>query len=169
MNSTDSNNNLTGIRLKLMEKICKLWLWHGLNSPLCGNTWLFVELESMAKEHHVDFKVALWVSYAESHLMTDYYPSVCSSTLNPAWLKWYKQSTGKILTQPIPDKSGCRLYSFSSIESGFDWLLNTLQLGFVNKGCNSLTCLSESFVKNDGVIKNWRIQRVEYFIYYKHS
>jgi hypothetical protein len=136
---------------ELHKKVCQ----KQINSPLCKDRQLFDRLYRLTEERIPNknwFNIQLWILNAESSLGTNFYPSKCDYTNNLAGKKWRKTDNNKsVRDQKIPDKNGCWLYSFESIEDFWISYTNTFRYGY--KGCidsgTPLACISKCYVRWD--------------------
>ncbi len=109
-------------------------------------------------------EVLIGITYAESHIGTNFAPSQeCGRMNNRWWVKAIKYDNGKVEKYKLP-YSWCRLYPFKSYEEFFHSLANTLSLGYVSKWCDDLSCLSSWYVWSPWSIKYGRVSKVKYFI-----
>jgi len=111
-------------------------------------------------------EILIWITYAESHIWTNFAPSQeCSKMNNRAGVKAIKYDNGRVEKYKLP-YSWCRLYPFVSVEEFYRSLANTLSLGYVSRWCDNLSCLSTYYVWTPWSPKPSRISKVKYFINY---
>lgn len=140
-------------------------------SPLCKNKELFVKLYWIT-EKRIPWKnwfpIMLGIINAESSLWTKFHPDKCWYTNNWWELKWKKTDWGEsVRDQSIPDKNGCWLYRYDTIEDF--WISKTNTFRHWYKWCiNSstpLSCISMCYVKGDcKTIKHWWVKNASIFL-----
>jgi len=143
----------------LHSEICK----KVKESPLCDDIELLRRIDSIGREKGVPTRLLIGISYSESHIGVNFNKEACRATNNWAWIKGKKHDTGKVVwytkTKGKPDKDGCWLYRFKSVEEWFYSLANTISMWY--KGCNNDTkCLSYSYVGNPDVAEQSWIDHV---------
>lgn len=118
-------------------------------------------------EKWVDINILLGISWSESRLLTDFKPYHCVNTNNPAGIKRKKNNDWTVNKIKLPTSSWCWLYSFETIEAGFESLANTIRQWYINAWCNDLDCIAYKYVGDPKVSESSRKNRVKYFINYK--
>lgn len=141
------------------------------SSPLCKDKELFIRLYWIT-ENRIPWKnwfpIMLGIINAESSLWTNFHPSNCGYTNNWWGLKWKKNDYWEsIKDQWIPDKNGCWLYSYETVEDFWVSKTNTFRYGY--KGCldssTPLACVSMCYVKGDcKTIKHWWVKNASIFL-----
>ena len=158
-----NNLNLKSIN----ERVCKLWQKNWKISPLCNDWEMYDYLSWISVEHWVDMEVLIGITYAESHIWTNFAPSrECSRMNNRGWLKGKKNDDGTVDKYQLP-YSWCRLYPFKDMKEFWDSLVNTISMGYIKWWCNNLYCLSSRYVWQPWEVKTSRVNKVGYFINYK--
>lgn len=122
---------------KVMDKICEL----SPNSPMCNDYVMLNKLMWIADERGVDYKLLLWIMYAESHIWANFNQENCRQTNNWWWVKNRKYDDGTVSEkfdkqyQTLDkDLNWCRLYYFDDVEQFFESLANTIGLWYAK--CN---------------------------------
>lgn len=152
--------------MKINEKVCKLWNKNWI-SPLCNNRDMYRYIDLISQEHWLDMKVLIGITYAESHIGTNFAPSqTCSRMNNWSWLKAKKNDDGTVGEYKLP-YSWCRLYPFKDVKEFWSSLANTISAGYVKWWCDDLSCLSSWYVWTPWSPKQSRITKVSYFINYR--
>lgn len=114
-------------------------------SPMCNNTELLEDLIKVSSSRGVDYKLLLWIMYAESHIWMAFKPGNCWVSNNRAGLKARKfddwsismkfNEQYKTLSYELQAQlNGCRLYYFEDIHTFFESLSNTIWVWY--KVCN---------------------------------
>ena len=126
-------------------------------SPLCFDFDLLDKIKVIAYDRDIDWKLLIWITYAESHIGMNFAPHYwCEKSNNWAWLKWAKRDDWSISEKY--DKqytglegelrwylSGCYLYAFDTTEDFFISLANTISLWY--KSCKwEPECIVKSYV-----------------------
>lgn len=146
-----------------MEKVCKKWHHNWIISPLCWDWELLWKLKAISEVKWVSLDFMLSVSYAESHLWTNFAPSMnCSWMNNWWWVKGLMDNQGNVSKIKLPYK-WCWLYPFASVEDYFKSLANTLKMWYADAWCNNASCLSTRYVGGKWWVKQWWVNRVEWF------
>jgi len=155
--SESMDDFLTRIDLNLTElhkKVCK----KQINSPLCNDRKLF-------------YPILLGITNAESSLWLNFSKDrvwwTCAWRNNWGWIKWRKtDSWESVKDQKIPDKYGCYLYKFESIEDYWISKVNTIRFWY--KGCIDskapIRCLSYAYVWDWNVAEESWISNVSIFL-----
>ena len=132
----------------VMKTICEL----SPNSPMCNNYRMLDSLKKIANERWVDYKLLLWIMYAESKLGTARAPTEdCKGSNNWWWVKARKYDDGSV--SEWFDKQewkidGCWLYNFEKVEDFFESLANTISIWY--KWCNEdVYCIMKSYVGHE--------------------
>jgi hypothetical protein len=139
----------------LHEEICAT----RSNSPFCDMETLRM-VQSIAESKWVPVRLVIWVSFAESSLATNYNKPACAKYNNHWWLKGKMNDNGKVemyaVNRKKPDKNGCYLYKFSSLEEWVRSFVNTISIGY--KTCENRThCLAFSYVwKPEIAEESWK-------------
>ncbi len=136
---------------KVMDKICEL----SPTSPMCWNYEMLNILMEIAEERDVDYKLLIWIMYAESHIWVNFNQENCRQTNNWAGLKARKyddwiisEKFDKQYETLDKDLSGCWLYYFEDIETFFESLSNTIWIWY--KWCNEdVYCIMKSYVGHE--------------------
>lgn len=137
---------------KVMSKICEL----SNESPMCWDYQMLHDLMVIAEERKVDYKLLLWIMYAESHIGANFKPYKCKITNNRAWLKgrkyddWTTSEWYNIQYQSLTwmDLDWCWLYYFEDVHTFFESLANTIGIGYAK--CNDDPyCIMKSYVWHD--------------------
>lgn len=122
---------------KVMNKICEL----SKDSPMCNDYVMLNKLKEIADKRNVDYKLLLWIMYAESHIWYSFNQENCKQTNNWAGLKARKYDDGTVSEkfdkqyQTLDkDLNGCWLYYFEDVETFFESLANTIWIWY--KSCN---------------------------------
>ncbi len=122
---------------KVMNKICEL----SKDSPMCNDYVMLNKLKEIADKRNVDYKLLLWIMYAESHIWANFNQENCRQTNNWAWVKARKYDDGTVSEkfdkqyQSLDkDLNGCWLYYFEDVEQFFESLANTISLWYAK--CN---------------------------------
>ena len=122
---------------KVMSKICEL----SKDSPMCNNYTMLNKLKEIADHRKVDYKLLLWIMYAESHIGAYFNQENCRQTNNWAWVKNRKyddwtvsEKFDKQYQTLDKDLNGCWLYYFEDVETFFESLANTIWIWY--KSCN---------------------------------
>lgn len=122
---------------KVMNKICEL----SKDSPMCNDYVMLNKLKEIADKRNVDYKLLLWIMYAESHIGKSFNQENCRQTNNWAGLKARKYDDGTVSEkfdkqyQTLDkDLNGCWLYYFEDVETFFESLANTIWIWY--KSCN---------------------------------
>lgn len=141
------------------------------SSPLCKDKELFIRLYWIT-ENRIPWKnwfpIMLGIINAESSLGTNFHPDNCWYTNNWWGLKWKKtDSWESIKDQWIPDKNGCWLYSYETIEDF--WVSKTNTFRYWYKWCldsaTPLACISMCYVKWDcKTVKHWWVKNASIFL-----
>lgn len=139
---------------------------HNQKSPLCADLSLLKRVDTIASKKKVPTRLVIGIWNAESTLGTNFNKWACASYNNWAWLKGRKFDDGRVEMYAVnrrkPDKNGCWLYRFDSVEQATESLVNTIAIGY--KGCAHKTeCIAYDFVGNPNVAERSWIQRVEKF------
>ncbi len=128
----------------VMKTICE----KSPNSPMCNDYNMLETLKRVADKRWVDYKLLLWIMYAESHIGANFNAEQCRVSNNRAWLKarkyddwrtseWFDKQEWKI--------DGCRLYNFDNVEQFFESLANTISMWYAK--CNwDVYCISKAYV-----------------------
>ena len=128
----------------VMKTICE----KSPNSPMCNDYNMLETLKRVADKRWVDYKLLLWIMYAESHIGANFNAEQCRASNNRAWLKarkyddwrtseWFDKQEWKI--------DGCRLYNFDTVEQFFESLANTISMWYSK--CNwDVYCISKAYV-----------------------
>lgn len=134
-------------------------------SPLCTNTDLLEEIDSIASKKNVPTRLLVGIMYAESSLATNYNKPICKIRNNPYWIKWRKFDDWHVewfTKNRKADKDGCWLYHFKSIEEATESLINTLSIWY--KLCeNKTTCIAYNYVGRPDIAESSWISRVAKF------
>ena len=146
-----------------MARICEKGRLNGVVSPLCDDWWLYLRLKKISIEHWVSFNMMLSISYAESHIWANFKPQHCSSSNNRWGIKVYKKDWWVYDKVKLPTKDWCWLYPFASVEEYWNWLANTLEQWYKNKGCETASCISQFYVWSNGQVKQGWTSRVNSF------
>ena len=153
--------------MKINNKVCKLWVKNGKVSPLCNDWAMYDYLSWLALEKGLSMEVMIWITYAESHIGTNFAPSQeCSRMNNWWWVKAIKYDNGKVEKYKLPYQ-WCWLYPFKDMKEFWRSLANTLSQWYVVKWCDSISCVSKYYVWERWPIKPSRVNKVSYFINYK--
>lgn len=137
---------------KVMSKICEL----SNESPMCWDYQMLHDLMVIAEERNVDYKLLLWIMYAESHIGANFKPYKCKITNNRAWLKgrkyddWTTSEWYNIQYQSLTwmDLEWCWLYYFEDYKQFFESLANTISLWYGK--CNEdVYCIMKSYVGHE--------------------
>lgn len=122
---------------KVMSKICEL----SKESPMCNNYTMLNKLKEIADHRNVDYKLLLWIMYAESHIGANFNQENCRQTNNWWWVKnrkyddWTVSEKFDKQYQTLDrDLNGCWLYYFEDVETFFESLANTIWIWY--KSCN---------------------------------
>lgn len=151
----------------LMGEICKYWKINWKTTPLCNDRDLFYKLKKISHDRWVDFWLAIWVTYAESHIWINFKPQYCSKTNNRSWKKRAKfdDNTSSVRFNLRPDRiRWCWLYTFSSVEEFWKSHVNSLYYWYISKWCNTPECISRRRVKWDWITSPSWNERVSLFI-----
>lgn len=155
---------------KLHEKVCK----KQINSPLCKDRALFDRLYHLTEERLPNkqfFPILLGITNAESSLGLNFAKDkvwgTCTGRNNWWWIKWKINDDGsRQKDQAIPDKYGCYLYQFDSIESYWISKINTFRYGY--KWCidhkTPVWCISWAYVWDRNVHEQSWIRNVSIFL-----
>ena len=133
---------------KVMNKICEL----SNESPMCWDYQMLHDLMVIAEERNVDYKLLLWIMYAESHIGANFKPYKCKITNNRAWLKgrkyddWTTSEWYNVQYQSLDlDLEWCWLYYFEDYKQFFESLANTISIWYGK--CNEdVYCIMKSYV-----------------------
>lgn len=140
-------------------------------SPLCKDKELFVKLYWITEERipwKNWFPIMLGIINAESSLWTNFHPDKCWYTNNWWGLKWKKTDWGEsVRDQSIPDKNGCWLYRYDTVEDF--WISKTNTFRHWYKWCidssTPLACISMCYVKGDcKTVKTWWVKNASIFL-----
>lgn len=135
-------------------------------SPLCNDRKQYADIETISKTHWLDMEVLIGISYAESHIGTNFAPSQdCSRMNNWAWIKSKKKDDWTSVKYKLP-YSWCRLYPFKDMTEFWNSLANTISMWYVKWWCNNLRCLSSWYVWSPWKPKPERVARVKKFVNY---
>lgn len=122
---------------KVMNKICEL----SPNSPMCNDYVMLNKLMEISDKRKVDYKLLLWIMYAESHIWANFNQENCRQTNNWGGVKnrkyddWTVSEKFDIQYQSLNlDLNGCWLYYFEDVEQFFESLANTISLWYAK--CN---------------------------------
>ena len=134
--------------IKVMWKICEV----SSSSPMCNNWEMLNDLMEVAEKRNVDYKLLLWIMYAESHIGANFKPYKCSATHNWAGLKARKYDDGRLSEkfdvqyQSLNmDLEWCWLYYFEDYHTFFESLANTIWIWYAK--CNEdVYCIMKSYV-----------------------
>jgi hypothetical protein len=154
---------LTGDDLTLMNKICTKWKIHWVVSPLCWNTWLYLNLKKISKEHWVSFNMMLSISYAESHIWANFNKPECAKSNNRWGIKIYKKDDWTYAKVKLPTADWCWLYPFATVEEYRNGLANTLEKWYRDRWCETASCISTWYVGTPWKVKTWWVLRVNSF------
>lgn len=145
-----------------------------VNSPLCKDKELFHRLYRITEERlpmkHF-FPILLGITNAESSLWLNYAKDniwwTCVWRNNLWGIKWRKTDDWKrVKDQQIPDKYGCYLYKFDSIDDYWISKVNTIRYGY--KWCidssTPVRCLSFAYVGDPNIAEQSWIKNVSIFI-----
>jgi hypothetical protein len=132
----------------VMKTICEL----SPSSPMCNNYRMLDSLKKIANERWVDYKLLLWIMYAESKLGTARAPTEdCKGSNNWWWVKARKYDDGSVSEWFDKQESKipwCWLYNFETVEDFFESLANTISLWYAK--CNwDVYCISRSYVGHE--------------------
>ena len=143
----------------LMDRICQYWKIHWRTSPLCDDWQLYHDLKNISKSVWVDFGLMVGITYAESHIGTNFAPQHCSTTNNWSWKK--RDSDGNKNW-----KEWCWLHQFDSVQSFWYSMATSLKRWYIDKSCDTAECISRRWVRWDGTLdgKHNRINRVNLFV-----
>lgn len=134
---------------KVMNKICEL----SNESPMCWDYQMLHDLMVIAEERNIDYKLLLWIMYAESHIGANFKPYKCKVTNNRAGLKARKYNDWTVSErydkqyQNITwvDLEWCWLYYFEDYKQFFESLANTISIWYGK--CNEdVYCIMKSYV-----------------------
>ena len=134
---------------KVMNKICEL----SNESPMCWDYQMLHDLMVIAEERSIDYKLLLWIMYAESHIGANFKPYKCRVTNNRAGLKARKYNDWTVSErydkqyQNITwiDLEWCWLYYFEDYKQFFESLANTISIWYGK--CNEdVYCIMKSYV-----------------------
>lgn len=154
----------------LHAKVCK----KQINSPLCKDRALFDRLYHLTEERLPNkqfFPILLWITNAESSLGLNFAKDrvwgTCTGRNNWWGIKWKMNDDGtRQKDQSIPDKYGCYLYQFDSIESYWISKINTFRYGY--KWCidhkTPIWCISWAYVWDRNVHEQSWIRNVSIFL-----
>lgn len=145
-----------------MWKVCSKWQIRWNKSPLCWNTWLFLRLEDIAIKHWLSFGTMLAITFAESHVWANYVGK-CWWTNNRSGIKAKKNDDWTMVKYKLP-YSWCRLYPFNSPEEYRESFANTLSIWYMNKGCDTVECVSTRYVGTPWPIKYSWVNNVKSFL-----
>ncbi len=136
---------------KLQEKVCGTVP----TSPICTGKVEIRRIEKIANDTGVPIRFLIGISYAESHIGTNFAPQKCSYTNNWAWLKAYKYSVNEWAKwTKMPNSQWCWLYEFDDTYQFFQSLANTIK-SYSNANCSTPECVSKNFVWGDGTKRDW--------------
>lgn len=134
--------------LKVMWKICEV----SSSSPMCNNWEMLNDLMEVAEKRNVDYKLLLWIMYAESHIGANFNMHNCGQMNNWAWLKarkyddwhvseWYNEQYKHLSI----NTEWCWLYYFEDVHTFFESLANTISIWYGK--CNEdVYCIMKSYV-----------------------
>jgi len=135
---------------KMMDQICKVII-HWKKSPLCNNWDLYHKAKKITENAWADWKIVIGITYAESHIGSNYAGTCNSSWNNWGWVKARVAGNGKVSRdQAIPNK-WCWLYKFKNME---DYFVSKANIIWVNyKWCmlmktqyEKVKCISYNYV-----------------------
>lgn len=128
----------------VMKTICE----KSPNSPMCNDYNMLETLKRVADKRWVDYKLLLWIMYAESHIGANFNAEQCRASNNRAWLKARKYddwNTSEWFDKQEWHIDGCRLYNFDTVEQFFESLANTISMWYSK--CNwDVYCISKAYV-----------------------
>ncbi len=140
-----------------MSRICQK------GSPMCNDWKLYNTAKNIFEARWVPFWIALGIMNAESTLGKNY-ASWCDASYNNWWgIKWRILDDGtSVKDQSIPDKNGCWVYRFDSLEDYFKSKANTLGIGYKEcfKRSKPITCIAYPYVWDPNVAEPSWIQNV---------
>jgi len=146
---------------QLMNRICKYGTIHWVTSPLCNDWDLFRELKAISEYVWVDFGLLVWITYAESHVGTNFAPSQeCWLSNNRAGIKWDSDWNRQY-------RKGCRLHQFDTVQAFRTSFAKSIKKGYYDKECKTAECITKRWVRWDGK-SDWKqgwINRVNLFIF----
>ena len=145
---------------EIMQAICKYGQIHWNTSPLCNNYDLLDRIKAISKEEWVSYRLMLGITYAESHIGTNFKPQHCSTTNNWAGIKWDSDKNKDW-------KDGCWLHQFEDVEAFWRSFSKSIYNWYVSKDCDTAECISRRWVRWDWTLdgKQWWINRVNLFVY----
>jgi len=149
-----------------MKQVCNYGHIHWKTSPLCNNWELYNSLKYISNKKNVSFNLMIGISYAESHIWTNFNPQRCYVTNNWSGKKREKFDDGSNsprFNHMSNWHKGCRLYTFDSVEHFWWSFANTLYYWYLSKGCNTPECISQWYVWWWGWVKQNRVNRVRLF------
>ena len=124
--------------IEVMKLVCE----KAPKSPLCMNFQLLDNIKIIWFDKWVNYKLLLWISYAESHLWMAFAPHFwCEKSNNWGGIKRKKNDDGTVsekfnkqYTWLDPELrwylSWCYLYAFETVEDYFISLANTITQGY---------------------------------------
>jgi len=151
----------------IMWQICRYWRLRGEVSPLCDNRDLYQKLKGISDNRGVDFGLAVWITYAESHIWINFNPHYCDVSNNRAGKKREKYDDGSNSVRFHQQDNyipWCRVYNFESVDEFWQSHVNSLWYGYVSKWCDTPECISKRRVQWDGKTSPSRNRRVRLFM-----
>lgn len=145
----------------VMELICE----KAPDSPMCWDYKMLTDLKDIASNKWLDYRLLLWIMYAESHIGSSFAPHYwCRESKNWAWLKWAKYGDWSVSERynnqyPNLDQelqwslSWCYLYYYEDYNQFFESLTNTIKLWYVDKWADTPEEIVKYYVWNYS--QNW--------------
>lgn len=155
---------------KLYQDVCK----QQINSPLCKDRALFDRLYHITEERlpwKNFYPILLGITNAESSLGLNFAKDntwgTCAGRNNWGGIKWkINDDWSRQRDQKIPDKYGCYLYKFNSIEEYWISKVNTVRFWY--KWCvdhnTPIRCMSYSYVGDRNVAEESWIKNTSIFL-----
>jgi len=143
-----------------MALICKYWQIHWRTTPICNDWDLYHELKTISNSNWVSFGLMIGITYAESHIGTNFAPSAdCALSNNRAGIKNNYERDRNY-------REWCRLHQYDNAQ--WFWLdfAKLLNRGYISKDCNTAGCIARRWVRWDWWLdgKQSRIGRVSIFM-----
>lgn len=144
----------------MMALICKYWQIHWRTTPICNDRDLFNELKTISNQNWVEFGLLIGITYAESHIGTNFAPSAdCALSNNRAGIK-------NNFERERNYREWCRLHQYDNIQWFWQDFAKLINRWYISKDCKTATCISKWRVRGDGTL-DWKqswIGRVNLFM-----